>query len=301
MKKLYPFWVGSCALLLTSCLNIKSVNTFSTATQAGLQPSPALPVTFERIYRYRTLTDSLSRHPFNRIPVIGLDFDSEVGRDSLASYRRADSLMLAGTTLLVNYFKGIAALSATGSSFKPVQLKSASFDAFMQGSVVKLTPEETVAFNRVLSVVGTLATSGYRQRTLKALLNQSYPDVRQVLGVLIFAHERLADVVAISREQQYNTYKNGLIRDPALSYTQKRELAQQWLRTSQETELNRQAVQTHVKTLSTIRAGYDQLYASRNHLTRKDLVSSLGGYVATLQQLHTDLEQLRPVYGRLVP
>lgn len=287
-------------LLVTSCLNIKSVNTFSTATIVSLQPTPALPVTFESIYRQRTVEDSLTRHPFNKIPVIGIDFSEKVGR-SLRSYQLADSLTSSGTILLVNYFSALAALSDQSSSFRPVQLKSASFDAFLQQSAVKLSTEETIALNRVLSVVGAAATGQYRQRELKSLLETSYRDVRQVIGVLIFAHDRLADVVAISREQQYNRYKNGLIRDKTMSITQKRDLAKQWLQTSATTEQTRQAVLTHVKALKAIRTGYDELYTNRNKLTSKDVLSTVKTYASTLQQLRTDLQQLNPVYGRLKP
>lgn len=301
MRPRYPLLLALSGLLASSCLNIKSVNTFSTETVASLQPSPALPVTFEGVYRQRTVDDSLSRHPFNRTPVVGQNFTEQVKRDSLRSYQLADSLTQAGTELIVNYFTAMAALSDQSSSFKPVQLKSPSFDAFLQQSAVKLTTAETIALNRVLAVVGAAATGQYRRRELRSLLETSYADVRQVLGVLIFAHQRLADVVAINREQQYNHYKNGLIRDRTLTYTQKRELAKEWLQTSAATEQNRQAVLTYIKTLNTIRTGYAELFANRSRLNSNELLAAVGAYASTLQQLRTDLEQLSPAYGRLVP
>lgn len=301
MKRRYVL-VGSVGcLLVTSCVNIKSVNTFSTSAAVSLQPSPVLPVTFESVYLQRTIDDSLSRHPFKRIPLVGIDFADKVSRDSLLSYRLADSLTHSGTVLLINYFNALAALSDVSTTFEPVQLKSPSFDAFLQQSAVKLTAAETIAFNRVLSVVGAAATGAYRRRELRNLLEQSHGDVRQMLGVLIFAHKRLADVVAISREQRYNAYKNGLIRDPSLTYMQKQDMARQWLQTSANTEQTRQAVLKQVTVLETIRKGYDTLYKNLDLLTCKDLIARINEYASTLQQLRSDLEQLKPAYGRLVP
>ena len=298
MKLRHLFLIGLYSVVVTGCLNIKSVNTLSVASIAALVPTPLLPVTFESVYRQRTIDDSLSRHPFTKIPVIGLDFAEQVGRDSLRSYQLADSLTHDGAELLVNYFKALAALSDVSSSFRPVQVKSPAFDGFLQQSVVKLTAAETIAFNRVLSVVGAAATGAYRKRELRTLLEQSHNDVRQLLGVLLFAHQRLADVIAISREQQYGYYKNVLLRDPTLSYMQKRNLAQQWLQTSKDIGQNRQLILNHVKALTTVRTAYDELYTNRTRLKRADVLALMNSYAATIQQLTTDLSQLNSVYGR---
>ena len=83
---------------------------------------------------------------------------------------------------------------------------------------------------------------------------------RTVLDALAFTYERLAEVVALSRDQQYNAYKNVLIRDPKLTYLQKRDLAKQWLQTDQTIGQNRQAILAHVSRLKTLRTEYDGLY-----------------------------------------
>lgn len=301
MKTRIPLLIGLFSMLVAGCLNLKSVNTLSTAAIGSLQPNPPLPVTFGSVYGQRIIDDSLSRHPFDRIPVIGINFAGQVGRDSLRSYQLADSLTRSGTDLLVNYFKALAALSDGSSSFRPVQVKSPAFDAFLQQSAVKLTAAETISFNRVLSVVGAAATGAYRKRELLTLLEQSHNDVRQLLGVLIFAHERLATVVSISREQQYGYYKNLLIRDPTLSYLQKQQAAQQWIQSGKTSEQTRRTVLTYIKAIRTVQAGYDELYSNRTRLKRADILTLINGYSTTLQQLSTDLRQLSPVYGRLVP
>ena len=199
------------------------------------------------------------------------------------------------------YFKALAALSDVSSSFRPVQIKSPSFDSFLQQSIVKLTAAEVVAFNRVLSVVGAAATGAYRKRELLRVLEQSHDDVRKLLGVLIFAHQRLADVVDISREQQYGYYKNVLIRDPTLSYLQKRNLAQQWLQTSRDITQTRQLVLKQVQTLATLRTAYDTLYTNRTRLKRAEVLALMESYAGTIEQLTQDIHQLSPVYGRLSP
>ncbi|MFD2572121.1 hypothetical protein ACFSUS_15865 [Spirosoma soli] len=261
----------------------------------------ALPATFTGTYRQRTQEDSLDRHPFNRVPVIGIDFASRVRQDSLRSYQLADTLIRTGNELLINYFQALTALSSTNSTFVPVRLKSSTFDAFLQNSALKLSAEQTASFNRVANVLGAAATGAYRRRKIANLIERSHNDVRQVLGVMAFANERLAQVVAISLDQQYGYYKNGLIQDPTLTYSQKRESAQQWLKTAKANEQTRQAILTYVKALKTLQAGHDELYTQRNKLTTKAALSGIGAYLPILQQLRSDLEQLKPVYGRLNP
>ena len=295
------FYLCICCLSLTSCVNLRSVNVFGTAAVVSLQQRTTLPATFGGIYQQRTQDDSLSRHPFNRVPLVGIDFADHVRQDSLRSYQLADTLTKNATALLTNYFTALVKLSATGSAFVPVQLKSPTFEQFLQNSALKLTAGQVISFTRVVNLVGAAATGEYRQRQLTSVLDQSYTDVRGLLDVLIFAHRRLADVVDISREQQYNYYKSVLINDKALTYSQKLDLARRWLQTAQSIEQTRQTVLTYVKSLSTMRTGYDVLYENRKQLTRKETVAAIGTHVATLQQLRTDLDQLKPVYGRFNP
>jgi hypothetical protein len=301
MKKLYSVLVAFGGWWLSSCVSLNAVNTFSTSATTSLQQNTTLPTTFTDVYRQRVQEDSLDRHPFNRIPVVGIDFANRVRRDSLRSYQLADSLTTAGTKLLTDYFQALANLSATGSSFVPVRLKSPTFENFLQHSAIKLTADQVVSFNRITNLVGAAATGAYRRRKLGSLLEESHEDVRQLIGVLAFGYERLAAVVDISRDQQYGNYKNGMIRDPTLTYTQKRDLARQWLQTAKNTEQTQLAILTHVKALKTIQAGYDELYRYRHDLSRKELMATAGLYASSLQQLRADLEQLKPIYGRLHP
>lgn len=304
MNRFYPYFVVVSCLWITGCVRLKPVSAFGNASAVSLRSGAALPVTFTGIYEQRVLDDSLDRHPFGRVPLIGPDFAKSVRRDSLRSYQLADSLTRAATELLHGYFRALAALSATDSTFVPVRLRSPSFDGFLQTSGLQLTPVQTAAFDRVVNLLGSSATGAYRRRRIGRLLDISHNDVRQMLAVLTFAHERLADVVAISREQQYGHYRNKLIRDTTLTYVQKYDLARQWLQTAAAIEQTRQAVLTHVQTLKTIRAGYDALYERRNELTKQATLADVGPYLTALTalaQLRADLDQLKPMYGRLHP
>lgn len=299
MIRLYLTFFTCC--LLTSCVNLRSVNVFSTAAVVSLQQRTTLPATFGGIYQQRVQDDSLSRHPFNRTPLVGIDFADQVRQDSLRAYQLADTLTKNGTALLTNYFTALTKLSAMGSTFVPVQLKSPTFEQFLQNSALKLTAGQVISFTRIVNLVGAAATGDYRQRQVASVLDQSYSDVRGLLNVLIFAHQRLADVVDISREQQYTYYKSTLINDKTLTYSQRLGLARQWLQTAKSIEQTRQTILTYVKSLNTVRTGYGVLYEKRRQLTRKETMAAIGTHVATLQQLQTDLDQLKPVYGRFNP
>lgn len=300
MKASFTWFPLSC-LVLTSCVNLQSVQLFGTASAVSLQQYTAVPATFTGIYRQRVRDDSLSRHPFGRIPLIGIDFSDRVRQDSLRSYLLADSLTKAGTQLLTAYFNALANLAVTGKAFVPVRLASPTVERFLQTPAVKLTPEQSASFIRMANLLGSIGTGAYRRRRLSLLLAQSHDDVHQVLGALAFAYERLAAVVDISRDQQYGYYKNLLIQDPTLTYTQKQDLARQWIQTSQTIEQTRQAVLTHVTTIRTVQSGYDTLYSQRNALNRKTVMTAVQTYATTLQQIRSDLDQLNAVYGRLHP
>jgi|GEM_PF-6253736 len=301
MKLFFYRFVALTGLFLTSCVNLKTVNTFGSSAVTGLQQGSTVPATFTSVYTERTLADSLSRHPFNRIPLIGPEFTSSIRQDSLRSYQLADSLTLAVTGLLVDYFQAIADFSATGSTFTPVRLKSTAFDQYLQGSRLKLSPDQTAAANRLVNLLGSAATNTYRRRKLSVLITKSHDDAQQVLSALVFAYERLADVVEISRDQAYGHYRNLLIQDPALTYSQKRELAQKWLNTSKTIDQTRQTILTYVQTLKTIQAGYREVYKNRYLLKSKALIANIDPYLSRLKALKADLEQLNLTNGRLNP
>lgn len=286
---------------LGGCLNLKAVSLFSTSATSSLRQSTTLPATFTGVYQQRVIDDSLDRHPFKQIPLIGIQFSQRVRQDSLRSYQLADSLTRAGSDLLTNYFTALASLSRTDSTFVPVRLQSPTFEHYLQNSAIKLTPAQVISFNRVVNLIGAVATGAYRRRKVGELLAQSHGDVRQMLSVLMFAYGRLADVVDISRDQQYGQYKNLVTKDLTLTYTQKRALAQQWLQTAKTIEQARQAVLTHVNTLKTVQVGFDKLYENRDALSTKTLLAAMGTVASTLQQLRADMEELKPVYGRLYP
>lgn len=301
MKQFYLYLLVVPFLWLSSCVSLKTVNTFSKAAVVSLQQHKTLPITFTTLYQQRVQDDSLDRHPFKKIPLIGIDFTERVRYDSLRSYQVADSLLRNGNQLLIDYFQAIAAFSDPSGSFVPVRLKSASFDSFLQNSAIKLTSAETASFNRIANLLGSSATGAYRRRKLVDLLENSHTDVQKMLAVLAFSYERLAEVTDISREQQYGHYKTILIQDPTLTYLQKRTLAQQWLLTAGDIAKKRQAIHVHVKTLRTVSAGFDDLYQQRQQWKTKAFFASVSAYLTTLQQLQSDLEQLTPVYGRLHP
>jgi hypothetical protein len=290
-----------CCLSLTSCVNLQSVHLFGVTSAGSLQQYTTVPATFTGIYRQRVQDDSLSRHPFGRIPLVGIDFTDRVRQDSLRSYQLADSLTKAGTNMLTAYFKALADLAVTGKAFVPVRLASPTLESFLQTSALKLTADQTTSFVRMANVLASVGTGAYRRRRLSTLLTQSHADVHQMLGVLAFAFEQLAAVVDISRDQQYGYYKNLLIQDPTLTYTQKQDLARQWLRTSQTIEQTRQAVLTHRTTLKTVQSGFDTLYANRNALNSKTALAAVTTYATTLEHIRSDLDQLNAVYGRLHP
>jgi hypothetical protein len=286
---------------LTGCVNLRSIETFSSSVLTTVEQGATLPATFSSVYRNRTQMDSLDRHPFAKIPVIGIDFTERIRQDSLRSYNLADSLTLSGRDLIQAYFQTLRNLSATGKAFVPVRLQSPSFEKYLQNSRLRLSTDEVLAFNRVVNQIAAAATSTYRRQKLVAFLENSYPDMQRLLAVEIFAYNRLANVIAISREQQYNSYKNRLIRDPKLTYSEKYELAQQWIQTAGTIKQTQQTILTYAKSLRTVQTGYDQLFRQRRDLKNQDVVLILSTYAATLNQLQTDLEQLKPVYGRLYP
>lgn len=301
--------MSKCVLLLSTlasswlvgCVNLRPVETFSSSALTTVQQGATLPATFASVYRSRTQMDSLDRHPFAKVPVIGINFTDRIRQDSLRSYRLADSLTQSGRELIQAYFQTLHNLSTTGKDFVPVQLQSPSFENYLKNSRVKLSADEVIAFNRIVNQIASAATSAYRRQKLVAFLENSYPDMQRLLAVEIFAYSRLTDVIAISREQRYNSYKNQLIRDPKLGYSEKYELAQQWIQTAGAIEQTRQTTLSYVKSLRTIQAGYEELYRQRRDLKHRDVLLALSSYVATLNQLQTDLEQLKPVYGRLYP
>lgn len=301
MRRVYPLLLLVACQGLVGCLNLRAVSLFSTSASSSLRQGATLPATFTGIYQQRTIDDSLDRHPFKQIPLIGIRFSQRVRQDSLRSYQLADSLTRAGSDLLMNYFTALASLSRTDSTFVPVRLQSPTFEHYLQNSALKLTPAQVISFNRVVNLIGSVATGAYRRRKTGELLARSHGDVRQMLGVLVFAYERLADVVDISRDQQYGQYKNIVTKDLTLTYAQKRALAQQWLQTARTIEQTRQVVLTHVKSLKTVQVGFDQLYTSRDALNSKTLLAAMGTVASTLQRLRADMEELKPVYGRLYP
>lgn len=255
---------------MTGCASLKPVNTFSTAASATVQQATTVPVTFSGVYQQRVVNDSLDRHPFNKIPLVGINFTDRVRRDSMRLYGRADTLSLTMNTLLTEYFDALTALSATGKTAPTVQLtRSPSFDAYLMNSAVKLTTEQVVSVNQLTNLLGTVATGAYRRRQLVKLLDNSHFAVGQVLDALAFTYSRLAEVVSLSRDQRYNTYKTILLRDPKLTYLQKRDLAKQWMDTSLAIEQHRQAVLGHVNRLRTLRTDYANLYQQYGGPTSK--------------------------------
>lgn len=272
-------WLGLSGLV--GCTSLKTVNTFSTAATTTVQQATTVPATFADVYQQRVVTDSLDRHPFNRVPLVGINFVSRVRRDSVRLYKRADSLSLTMNTLLTEYFGALTALSVTGKTAPVVQLtKSPSFDSFLLSSAVKLTTEQAVSVNQLTNLLGSVATGAYRRRQVVRLLDNSHYAVGQVLDALAFTYGRLAEVVALSRDQQYNAYKNVLIRDPKLTYLQKRDLAQQWLQTASAIEKNQQAILAHVTRLKTLRTDYDNLYQQYSAPTNKFRTSNRVTYTS---------------------
>lgn len=281
---------------LTGCSSLKPVTTFTSQAAVNLQQGLTLPVTFTDTYRQRLLNDSLDRHPFGRVSGIGIDFADRLQQPLLSTYRRADSLLQNANAVLNAYFQAVSALSANGT-VSTTAIQSTAFDAYLQGSPLNLTADQTESFDRLANLTASGALNRYRRRKLKALLERTAYDVPRALTVVALAYQRLAAVVDISRSQRYGSYKTQLLKDSKLTYSQKRELAQQWLATAREIDRTRQALLSQSQAADAVKLGFLQLYAHRDHLTGSALATSLAPFLTKLQQVQADLTKLTPTYG----
>lgn len=302
MKNLsVPIFVSSCILFLSSCVNLKAVNSFAATSVASVAQYDDLKYNFQH---YCNVECHLSQIKASSI---------DLPLCKCAIYKTADSVTMVIYNRIKFYLIGIEKLSnhaATDYKFDTLE------NAITTGNygTMSVNVEDVKSYSAITNIITKTFTDGYRRGKLKEYVGEANKPLQALLKALqTIIGENLfkeAELEKDAIEDYYKTRvaladsmpKNAVKGDSMLINTirvayllkyAKGKALEEYFDKLDNLNNTETQLKLFAKNLQAIAVGHQQLYNNRDAFAAKDLFKALAQNISNMQIIYTEIKQLK--------
>lgn len=276
----YIFWLFS-SLATFSCVNLKTVGDFSTASVAGIQNFEQIDYTFLDHCLDRCKDEAISKIEFRRT----LECSCEV-------YAEADSVTQLFYRTIGGYFLGLEDLSQNELTDYSTDAVVNSLTATEMGPL-KIDENLAVAYTSLSNTLLRATTDFYRRRKLSAYIEEANAPLQTLLGSWQkIIRTNLKGELRFKKERMYSYYMDVKMSGALKTdYDGRRATAEYYQALDEIQQLEKQ-MDLFAEGLAEIAAGHQVLYDNRDKLSVKDIAIDMLGYSAEVKTLVSEFNKL---------
>lgn len=265
----------------SSCVNLKSVSSFSSASLTAVNKFKDINYTFRQ--------HCVERCTFEAIQKFEIKRELECNCDS---YKKADQVTRLIYNAIKSYFTGLAGLSnnnLTDYNLKALQ-KSLAEGSF--GDVI-IEEEQVAAFSKMSNVLLKASTDIYRKNKIRKYVQEANAPLQVLLKKFRFIlQENLVGELTFKKEKLFAWYQEIKMNNSLSDYEKRKTVTNYY---EQLSAINGQEAQITAfsKGLQHIAAGHQKLFDNRNKMTGKELRDLLTGYASDIQSISSEFNQLQ--------
>lgn len=268
-------------LFLLSCVNLKTVSDFSTASITGIK-------NFEQI-DYSFLQHCLDRCEDEAIRKYEIQRAQEC---SCALYQEADSVTQVIYNAIEGYFEGLGELSQN-------ELTSYRSDAVVNALTaeefgpLKIEEETVAAFAGISNTLLRATTDFYRRKKLAKYIEEA----NEPMQILLAKFEQIISTnlkgeLKFKRERLYAYYMDMKMNRTLTSDYEKGKATTDYYQTLEAIQRKEVVFDLFGQSLAEIAKGHQVLYDNRNKLSVKDLQVLLKSYSSNVKDLISEFNKL---------
>jgi hypothetical protein len=272
-------------LFPVSCVNLKTVSSFSSASLNNLENFEDINFSFGQFCKDRCQFEAIRK----------VEIDKEL-KCNCTVYESADSITLLIYNSLRGYFDGLAKIAAgdlTDYNFDALKI------AFNEGTfgTVKISKEEVNAYAAISKILLKVTTDIYRKNKIAKYIEEANMPVQVLLN-------KLKSIVHLNMEEELEFKKlanftycvqlldTTLYKDH-LNHVEKSRIALAYYQQNSMIDLQKKQIETFSKSIATIAEGHQKLYDNRNKITAKEVREMLIGYISNLEDIETEINKLK--------
>lgn len=266
--------------LLTSCVNLKKVNDYSTNSTRNLNKFEELGYTFVKACNEVCELEQLNKNQLRRAEC---DCRNEQG---------ADSVTFAIYTAVKGYFEGITKLSDN-------ELTDYKFDALTKSlkegdfGGVTISKDHVDSYAKISSILTRAVTDEFRKRKLSTYIGEGNDAIKVLLNKLEFNLVSNLSKRLESRKQMLESYYFDLANDANASAYEKKKIIEEYSEALADLRARKEKIAVFGKGLSAIAAGHQKLFENRNKLDAKSIKELLTRYTSDIQDVVDEFNKLK--------
>lgn len=266
---------------LNSCVNLKSINNYSSSSSKGIKKFEDISYSFKQ--------HCLDKYQFEAIKNFEIKRDVECNCDI---YATADSITLLIYSSINGYFNGLTNLSKN-------DLTDYNFDALKKSLTegdfagIKIENEHVDAYSNISKLLLKATTDAYRKNKLKKYIEEANEPVQILLKKFQFILQKNLEDELNFKKEKLHAYYTVMKLGNTLTEYEKGQAANDYYQQLSDINAKQNQIDAFAKSLKAIADGHQQLYESRNRLTAKELKDLLTHYSSDIQDLISEFNKLK--------
>jgi hypothetical protein len=266
---------------LNGCVNLKSVNNYSSSSSKGIK-------------KFEEINYSFSRHCIDKCQFEAIR-NFEIKRDiecDCDGYKKADRVTLLIYNSIKGYFDGLTNLSNN-------DLTDYNFDALNKSLTkgdfgdIKIEKEQEEAYSKISKILLKATTDVYRKKKLKIYIEEANDPLQILLKKFQFITQKnLEDELKFKKERLYAYYKEMNLNNTLSDY-EKGKATMDYYQQLSDINSKQKQIDAFAKSLKAIADGHQKLYDNRNKITAKELKGLLTQYASDIQDLNSEFNKLK--------
>ena len=281
MKKTIKIGMAFAILLFafSSCVNLKEVNDYSTASATSLKKIEEVKYSFTKHCLDRCEFESLRN--FDITKGCNCDF-----------YQKADSVTIKIYNLVHGYFNSLTKLSDNElTEYKFEDLNNAISKGDFGG--IEIKDEHVTASSNIGNIILRAVTDSYRKKKIKEYVSRANDDILILVTILQdILGKNLYGELEFKKTKNYAYHKERLLEGGLTDFENRQLILAYYDELSDINEKQKQ-LEVLVKSFEKVKTGHQKLYDNLDDLTNKELKEVLIGYASSIKDIISEFNKLK--------
>lgn len=266
-------------IALSSCVNLKHVNEFSSTSLESIKTFEELNYSFKQSCIDKCISDNI-----NNLKIDSKECDCRMDKV-------ADSITLKIYGSINGYFGGLAKLSDNQlTSYKTENLENALTEGDF--GPIKIEKEQVESYSKISKILIRAFTDTHRKSKLKEYIKDANKPVKELIEFLDYnISKNLKGKLDIKKERVKADYFD-LIKDNSLSTFEKRNTVSEYYSEINEINNQQKKLETYSKSLNKISKGHQQLFDNIDKLSVKEIKQSLFQYASEIKSIISEFKKI---------
>lgn len=277
------YYLLCCMLLLSSCVNLKSVQDYSNSSITSIKKFEELNYSFTKHCSDRCLFESVRLNTILRDSVCNCEI-----------YDKADTATATIYRAISAYFTALNALSQnelTNYTLAPVEKAIKESEIDLNGRKITITGAQVSSYSNIATLLLRATTNAYRHKKIRQFIREGNQPVTTLLAALQqILTANLGGTLTVKKER-LNAFYREIVLDASSSIYERRKATLEFYKETADVNTTRRLIATLVESLQKVSEGHQQL--NNPKLSIKELKERLTPISSDIKDLVAEFNTLK--------